>query len=112
MRKRRNAHLERDARKAAQGFIHVEHFLRDRFGVANQQRARGSAHGVELCPGGWGPAALLADLGEGVRVPGIEVVRSLLGAISQEADGVKAHDELSGGVTRAAPRLAVKVDER
>ena len=112
MRERRDAHLERDARDAAEGFVHVQYFLRDSFGVADQERTGGSAHGVELCPGSWGPAAFLADLGERVRVSGIKVVGRLLGGVSQEADGVKTHDEFIGGVTGAAACLAVEIDQR
>jgi hypothetical protein len=29
--------LERNARKAAEGFIHIQYLLGDRFGVADQQ---------------------------------------------------------------------------
>jgi hypothetical protein len=36
--------------EAAEDFIHVQYFLRDRFGVADQQRAGGSAQGVKLRP--------------------------------------------------------------
>ena len=88
MRQRRDTHLECDARDAAEGIIHVQYFLRDSLGVADQQRTRGSAHGVELRPGSWGPAALLADLGECVCVSWIKVVGSLFGGVSKEADGV------------------------
>src|ERR1700688_5071960 len=112
MRQRRDAHLERNARDAAERIIHVQYFLRDCLGVTDQQRTCGSAHSVELRPGSWGPAALLADLGECVCVSRIKVVGSLLGGVSQEADGVKTHDEFLGGVTRTAACLAVEVDKR
>src|ERR1700732_294261 len=112
MRQRRDTHLECDARDAAEGIIHVQYFLRDSLGVTDQQRTCWSAHGVELCPGSWGPAALLADLGEGVCVSRIKVVGSLLGGVSKEADGVETHDEFLGGVTGAAACLAVQVDQR
>jgi hypothetical protein len=74
------------------------------------KRARGPAPGVELCPGSWGPAAFLANLCERVRVPRIKVVGSLLGGVGQEADGVKSHGQLLGGVTSAAADLAVADD--
>src|SRR6266853_4520357 len=112
MRQRRNTHLERDARDAAEGIIHVHYLLRDCLGISDQQRTGRSAHSVELCPRGRGPAALLADLSERMCVPRIEVVRSLLGCVSQEADRMKTHDEFLGRVTRAAACLAVKVDKR
>ena len=83
MRKRRNAHLERDARNATEDLVVIQYFFRNRFGVADEQCAGGSAQGVELRPRGRRPAAFLADLGEGVRVAGIKVVGSLLGAVGQ-----------------------------
>src|ERR1700686_471861 len=91
MRKRRDAHLERDARDAAEDFIVIQYFLRNRFGIADEQRAGGPAYGVELRPGGRWPAAFLPDLGERMRVPWIKVVGSLLGGVGQKADGVKSH---------------------
>src|SRR6266853_776362 len=112
MRQRRNTHLERDARDAAEGIIHVHYLLRDCLGIADQQRTGRSAHSVELCPRGRGPAALLADLGERMCVPGIKIVRSLPCGVSEEANRVKTHDEFLRGVTRAAACLAVEVDKR
>ena len=44
MRERRDAHLECNSRDAPEGIIHVQYFLRDRFGVADQQRTCGSAY--------------------------------------------------------------------
>jgi hypothetical protein len=84
MRQRRHTHLECDARDAAEGLVHVEYFLRDSFSIADQQGTRGSAYGVELCPCSWGPTALLANLGERVRVSRIKVIRSLLGCVSRK----------------------------
>src|ERR1700676_3675358 len=111
MRQRRDAHLEGNARDAAERIIHVQYFLRDSLGVADQQRTRGSAHGVELCPGSWGPAALLADLGECVCVSWIEVVGSLLGGVSKEADGMETHDEFLCGMTGAAACLTIEFNK-
>src|SRR4030088_2314 len=97
MRNRRDAHLERNARDAAEGLVVIQYFLRNSFGVADEQRARGPADGVELRPGGRRPAALPADFGERVRVAWIEVVGSLLCGVGQKTDGVKSHGQLLGG---------------
>jgi hypothetical protein len=70
MRKGGDAHLERDARDAAENFIVVKYLFRNRVGVADEQRAGGPARGVELSSSGRRPAAFLADLGERVRIPG------------------------------------------
>src|SRR5580704_14471777 len=74
MRQRRNAHLKRDARDTAERFVHVEHFFCDRLRIANEQRAGRPARGVELRARRARPAAFFADLGEGVRVAGIEII--------------------------------------
>jgi hypothetical protein len=50
--KRRVAHLECDAGDAAENFIHIKDHSRDRFSVADQQRAGRSAQGVELSGSG------------------------------------------------------------
>jgi hypothetical protein len=51
---RRDTHLECDAGDAAENFIHVKNLFRDRFGVADQQRAGRSAQGVKQSAcGGW-----------------------------------------------------------
>jgi len=47
VRKRRDTHLECDAGDATENFIHIKDFFRDRFSVADQQRAGRSAQGVE-----------------------------------------------------------------
>ena len=36
MRKRRDTHLERDARDAAENFIHIQYLFRNGFGVADK----------------------------------------------------------------------------
>ena len=92
VRERRDTHLEGDARDAAEHFVHVEDFLRNGLGIADEQSACGSADGVELRARGRRPAAFLADLGEGFRIAGIKVVGSLPGGFSQEANGVQAHN--------------------
>src|ERR1700721_672660 len=112
MRQRRDPHLESNARKAAEGIVYIKYLLRNRFGVANQQRTRGSAQSVKLRPGSWGPAAFFTDLGERVGISRVEIVCSLLGRVSQKADCVKAYDEFLGGVAGAPPRFAIKLDER
>src|SRR5690348_4478760 len=111
MRQRRHAHLECNARDAAEHFVHIEYFFRYGLRIPNQQGTRGSAHGVELRARGWRPTAFLADLGEGMRVAGIKIVGSLPGRVPQEADGVKPHYELFGRVARAATGLTVEVDQ-
>ena len=47
-------------------------------GIADEERAGGAAEGFELRACGRGPAALFADLGEGLGVAGEEVVGGLL----------------------------------
>src|SRR5260370_23155273 len=74
MRERRDAHLERNAREAAEDIVHVQYLLRDHFGIANEQRTCGSTHRIELPPRSCGPAAFLSKFSEGVRVPGIKRV--------------------------------------
>jgi hypothetical protein len=103
----RDTHLEGNAGNAAEGLIQIQYFLGDRFGITYQQCTGRSAHGVELCPGRWGPSALLADLGEGVCVTWIKVVRSLLGSVSKKANAVKTHKEFLGGVTGAPAGLPI-----
>jgi len=77
VRKRRHTHLECDAGDAAENFIHIEDLFRDRFSVADQQRAGRSAQGIELSAcSGW-PAAFLADFGKRVRIAWIENLGAL-----------------------------------
>src|ERR1700737_4784820 len=61
VRKRRDTHLECDAGDATENFIHIKDLFRDRFSVADQQRAGRSALRVELsaCGGGPGPSLSL-----------------------------------------------------
>ena len=86
--------MEREPRDSAKRFIHVQYFFRHRLRGADQERAGRSAHGVELCPGRPRPAPFLADLGEGVRVPGAEIIRGLLSGVSKEADRVQTHKRM------------------
>src|ERR1700683_209191 len=108
----RDSHLKGNAGDAAKCFVHVQYFLRDSLGIADQQRTRGSAHGVELRPGSRRPAALFADLGERVRISRIKVIRRLLCRVSQKTNRVKTHNELLGGVTGAPTCLAIEIDKR
>ena len=48
VRKRRDTHLECDAGDATENFIHIKDFFRDRFSVADQQRAGRSPQRVVL----------------------------------------------------------------
>ena len=104
-------HLEGEAGDAAEGFVDVEEFGGYGFGVADDEGSGGAAEGVELAAGGWGPAALFADLGEGLGVAGEEVVGGLLVGVGEEADGVDADFEFFGGVAGAGAGFAVEVDE-
>src|ERR1700733_2873891 len=112
MRQRRDPHLESNARKAAEGFVYIKYLLRNRFGVANQQRTRGSAQSVKLRPSSWGPAAFFPDFGERVGISRVKIVCSLPGRVSQVVDCVKADDEFLVGLAGAPPSFAIKVDER
>src|SRR5579859_1427578 len=111
MRECRNTHLESNARKATEHFIHIEYLLCYGFGIADQQRTGGSAQSIKLCPRSWRPAAFLANLGKGMCISRIKVLCGLLRGVSQEADGVKAHDEFLCGVADTTPSLAIKVDK-
>src|ERR1700730_4279484 len=103
VRKRRDTHLECDAGDATENFIHIKDLFRDRFSVADQQRAGRSAQGVELSAcGGW-PAAFLADFGKCVRIAWIEYFRGFVSGISEKANGMKTHSKSLGGMTGAAP---------
>src|SRR5580704_6293763 len=111
VRKRRDAHLECDAGDTAENFIHVKDLFRDRFSVANQQRTGRSAQGVELSAcGGW-PAAFLSDFGKRVRIARKEYISGFFRGAREKSDGVKTYSKSLGGMTRAAPGLAVKVYE-
>jgi len=111
VRKRRDTHLERDAGDAAENFIHIKDLFRDRFSVADQQRAGRSAQGVVLSAcGGW-PAAFLTDFGKGVRIAWKEYFRGFLRASCEKANGMKTYSKSLRGMTGAAPGLAVEVYE-
>src|SRR5438270_12280770 len=105
------AHLEADAGDAAEGFVHLEEFGGDCFGVADHERAGGAAEGFELAARDGRPAALFADFGEGFGVAGEEVVCGLLVGVGDVAEGGDADSELLGGVARALAGFAVEVDE-
>ena len=109
VRKRRDTHLECDAGDATENFIHVKDLFRDRFSVADQQRAGRSAQGVELSAcGGW-PAAFLADFGKRVRIAWKEYFRGFVRGVCEKANGMKTYGKLLGRMTGAAPSLAVEV---
>src|ERR1700674_1163535 len=111
VRKRRDTHLECDTGDATENFIHIKDLFRDRFSVADQQRASRSAQGVELSAcGGW-PAAFLADFGKCVRIAWIEYFRGFVSGICEKANGMKTHSKSLGGMTGAAPSLTVEVYE-
>src|SRR5215471_21446792 len=112
MRERRNAHLESNARKTAENFVHVQNLLRDGFGVTDQESASGSAESIKLCTRSRGPSAFFTDLSEGVGVSWIEIVRGLLCRISDKADRVKADDEFLGGVASSSASFTVQIDQR
>jgi hypothetical protein len=110
--KRRDTHLECDAGDAAKNFIHVKDLLRDRFRVADEQRAGRSAQSVELSAcGGW-PAAFLADFGKRVRIAWKKYVRGFVRGIREKANRMKTYCKSLGRMTGAAPSFAVKVYER
>jgi hypothetical protein len=109
---RRDPHLECDARNAAKNFVHVKDLLRDRFSVADQQRAGRSALGVKLSACGAWPAAFLADFGKRVRITWKEYVRGFFRSVREEADGMKTYSKSLGGMTSATPSLAIQVYER
>ena len=70
----RDAHLESKAGDAAQGFVHVQDFFRDRFRIAHEERSGGAEQGVEVCTGDRWPAALPANVRKALRITGKEVV--------------------------------------
>ncbi len=105
--KRRDTHLECDAGDATENFIHIKDLLRDRFSIADQQCASGSALGVELSArGGW-PATFLSNFGKGVRIARIEYFRGFVRGVTEKANGVKTYSKLLGGMTSPAPRRRV-----
>jgi hypothetical protein len=102
-----DAHLKADAGDAAEGFVHLEELGGYGFGVADEERAGGAAESFELAASDGGPAALLADLGEGVGVAGEEVVGGLLVGVGYVAEGVDADFEFLWGVAGAFAGFAV-----
>src|SRR6267143_1936316 len=106
---RRDTHLECDARNAAENVIHIKDLLRDRFRVADQQRAGRSAQGVKLSAcSGW-PAAFLTDFGKSVRIAWKEYFCGFVRGVREKADGMKTYGELLGRMTGATPSLAIEV---
>src|SRR6266849_2562016 len=108
---RGDTYLECDARNATENFIHVKDLFRDRFSVADQQRAGRSAQGVKLSACGGRPAAIPADFGKGVRIAWIEYFRGFVSGICEKANGMKTYSKSLGRMTGAAPSLAVEVYE-
>ena len=106
-----DAHLEADARDAAEGFIHLDDFGGHGLGVADHERAGWSAEGFELAPSDWRPAAFAADLGEGFGVAREEVVGGLLVGVGDVAEGVDADLEGLGSMACTLACFAVDVDE-
>src|SRR5438270_9884346 len=105
------AHLGADAGDAAEGFVHLEELGGYGFGVADHERAGGAAERFDLAAGDGRPAALFADLGEGVGVAWEEVVCGLLVGVGDVAEGVNADFESLGGVAGAFAGFSVEVDE-
>src|ERR1700723_2794615 len=112
VRKRGYAHLECDARDAAESFVYVKDFFRDRSSVTYQQRSSGPALCVELRAGGGRPAAFLADFGKRLRVTWKESIRGFVCGVREKADGMKTDSEAVGGMAGASPGFAVEVNER
>jgi hypothetical protein len=107
-----DAHLEADARDAAEVLVQLKEFGGHGLGFADEECALGTAEDFELVAGDGGPAALFADLGEGFRVAGKEVVGGLLVGVSDVAEGVDADFEGLGCVAGTQASGAVEFDER
>ena len=112
VRESQDAHLERNPRGAAEDFVRLQYFLRGSLGIADQQRPRGSVHGVELCPRRRGQPRSLPISVKVCAISRMKIVGCLRGGVSQEADGVKTHDEFLSRVTGAAACLAVELNKR
>src|ERR1700722_8041872 len=112
MGKRRDPHLEGDARDAPKRFVDVQNLLSDGFRVTNNQGSLRAARGIELRPCGWRPTPFFADLGEGMRIAGEKVVCRLLRRVSQKPNAVQPHAQLLRLEAGAAARLAVELDVR
>src|SRR5580692_518151 len=111
VRKRRDTHLECDAGDATENFIHVKDLFRDRFSIADQQRAGRSTQGVELRACGGRPAAFLANFGKGVGIAWKEYFRGFVRVSSEKAHGMKTYCKSLGRMSSAAPSLAIEVYE-
>src|SRR5260370_12620931 len=109
VRKGRNTHLECDAGDAAENFIHIKDLFRDRFSVADQQRAGRSALGVKFCTCGGGPAAVLADFGKGVRIAWKKYFRGFVSGVCQKANGGNTYKQPPKPKTAPARRFPSKV---
>ena len=109
---RRNTHLERNAGDASKNFVHVKDLFRDRFSIADQQRAGRSAQGVKLSACSGRPASFLADFGKSVRIAWKEYFCGFVRGVREKADGMKAYGELLGRMTGAAASLAIEVYKR
>jgi len=107
-----DAHLEADARDAAEVFVQLEDFGCDGFGIADEECAFGTAEDLELVARDWGPAAFFADFCEGFGVAGEEVVGGLLVGVGYVAEGVDANFEGFGGVAGASACCTIEFDER
>jgi len=85
------AHLEAQARDAAEGFVEAEKFFDYCVGVADDEGSAGAAESFELGAGDRGPAAFLADFCEGFGIAGEEVVGGLLVGVGYVAQRVDAY---------------------
>ena len=106
-----DAHLEAEAGDSTERLVEAEDFFGYGFGIADDESSGRAAKGFELVARDGGPAAFLADLGEGFGVTGKEVVGGLLVGVGDVAEGVDADFEFLGGVTGAVAGFAVDVDE-
>ena len=103
----RDAHLEAEARDAAEGFVEAENFFGYGFRVADDEGSGWTSESFKLVAGDRGPAAFFADFGEGFGVAGEEVVGCLFVGVGYIAEGVDAYFELLGCVAGAFTGFAV-----
>ncbi len=106
-----DGHLEVEAGDAAEGFVDVEDLVGHLVRFAYDEGSGRTAEGVELGARGWRPAALFADLGEGLGVAGEEVVGGFGGGVGDVAEHVEADLEGLRGVAGAGTGLAIEIDE-
>lgn len=106
-----DAHLEAEARDAAEIFVDAQNFFSDSLRIADDQCAAGPAQSVELIARYWRPSAFLADLGEGLRVAGEEVFCGLIVGVGDVAQRVNADFERFGRVACACSGFAIEIDE-